>query len=226
MYNVHLMSLQSNCQEEFLHCCHLFQPIIAFYNCMDLPFLADLTKAINAAFSPIYCPKERNHFLVTSKSKLLEGNILSYFWIWSGLEEERRRSNLALSMEMSSVHPDSDLEIMKQEQEGKKQKSRLQKHAPSTLQLDPNRRRNCSLENQNSAIPLLSPLTLTPSLFSVEMESTYCTGNGINSGEEGTMAMAGNRLHFAVPGQEWWSPASPIQKAEPFPLFSLVQNSQ
>lgn len=138
-----------------------------------------------------------------------------------GLEEERRHS-LALSMEMSSVHPDSDLEIIKQVQKGKKQKSRLQKHAPSTLQLDPNQRRNCSLEN-NSAIPLLSPLTLTPSPLSVEMENTDCTGNG-NSGVEG--AMAGNRLHFPVPGQEWWSPVSPIQKAEPLPFFGIVQNSQ
>lgn len=126
-------------------------------------------------------------------------------------------------MEMSSVRPDSDLEIIKQVQEGKKKKSRLQKHAPSTLQLDPNQRRYCSLENQNSAIPLLSPLTLTPSPFSVEMESIGCSGNG-NSGEEG--AMAGNRLHFPVPGQEWWSPVSPIQKAEPFPFFGIVQNSQ
>lgn len=122
-------------------------------------------------------------------------------------------------MEMNSVPLDSDQEIIKQE--GKKQKSRLQRHAPATLQLN-RHQGNCSFES--CVIPLLSPLTLTPPPSPALEERTNCSEKG-SSGDEGATD-TGNRLRFPRPGQEWWSPGSPMPIADLFPLISLAQNLQ
>jgi hypothetical protein len=131
---------------------------------------------------------------------------------------------LTFSMEMSSISLDSEQAIVPKE--GKKQKSRLQNHAPATLQLKNHQRGSCSFEN--CAIPLLSPLTLasSPSVLSVPLvESTDCCQIG-SSGEQAGALCAGNRLQFPWPGQEWWNPASPMQIAEPLPIISLAQDLQ